>query len=386
MELLGNNIETNPPTATLSVSFPEDDGATQLTGSSANVVLNLLTKAGPDVARTMGKSFSITEEQYAEIKAFTDELVADCKTEAKVYNTIFKWVSQNISYTYGTDNEPYPTFINRKAICQGYANLIHVMLHSQGIPVLNVNGMLNPVGGHAWNYAYVNKRWFVCDATNNGSFSMLNPSSYSHLDPMFIDADLFEDEQFVFNFSERKLNLRKVKSCDDLFVVPFSAGGFRVTSFNPDEELPNNVREIYLGKNITCLGENNIGLNRYAPTVEAVHIDENNKVLTEYAKAVYYKNGNNYSLCYMPAAISIIECPPMEIIGKNFLASHDHVEEVIIAPGTKKLEAYAFERCPKLRIAYVPEETEIDSKAFYEVHPDLQIVRGDYTGISDIHM
>lgn len=378
------NGEAEYPSFVTTATFPEDDGSATLAGTSAQAVLNLLTKAGPDVARELG-SFNITDEQYAEIKAFTDELVADCKTELKVYNTIFKWVVGNIRYEFG-NNDPYAVFKQGYAICQGYANLMNVMLHSQGIPVLNVNGMLVSVGGHAWNYAYVDKKWLVVDATNNGSFSMLNPSSYSHLDPMSLDADLFEDEQFVFNFSERRLNLRRVKSSEEALVVPFSAGGFRVTSFNPDSVLPRTIREVYIGKNIVSLGENILGLKEYGSTIEAVYVDENNKSLVGYCGSVYYKKRDGLALCYIPSAATKVELAPIEVMEKNYITYHNKMEEVIIAPGTKKIEAYAFEACPKLRKAYIPEDTEVATGAFYKVHPSFEIIRGDYTGIPEIKM
>jgi hypothetical protein len=73
-------------------------------------------------------------------------------------------------------------------------------------------------------------------------------------------------------------------------------------------------------------------------------------------------------------------------MGKNYVVNISGMEELIIAPGTKKLEAYAVENCPKLRRAYVPDDTEIDEKAFYSVHPDFEIVRGDLTSISQITM
>jgi hypothetical protein len=51
-----------------------------------------------------------------------------------------------------------------------------------------------------------------------------------------------------------------------------------------------------------------------------------------------------------------------------------------------RIEAYAVENCPKLRRAYVPEDTEIAPNAFYSVHPDFEIIRGDLTCIPEITM
>lgn len=375
---------TERPGYVVMADFAEDDGSKPFSGTNNQAVMNILTKCGPDVARHLG-TFNITDAQYAEIKAYTDALVADCKTELKVYNAIYNWVCDSIRYEYG-NNDPYQVFKQRYAICQGYSNLMNVMLHSQGIPVVNVNGFLVNVGGHAWNYAYVNKKWLVVDATNRGSFSMLNTSSYTHLDPWYLDADIFVDEQFVYRFAECRLNLCRVRKSDDALVVPFSAGGFRVTAFNPDSVLPRNVREVYIGKNIQSLGENSLGLKDHGRYLEVAHVDSENTMLASHCGAVYYKAGEYLSLCYIPGSATIVELAPVETMGKNYVTYHNNMEEVIIAPGTKTLEPYAFEACPKLRRAYVPEDTEVQTGAFYKVHPNFEIVRGDYTGIPEIKM
>lgn len=381
-------MESNPnvPSFTNKAEFPQDDGAIALsTSNPGNAVMNLLSKIDPSIATELG-NITISEEEYAEIKAFTDELVADCKTDLKVYNKVFNWITSNVKYANGyVDNNPYPVFKTHSAICQGYANLMKVMLHSQGIPVMIANGLLNPVGGHAWNYVYANKRWYVSDPTNNGSFSMLSASSYTHLIPFTLDVDLFEDDQFIYNFADTRLNIRAVKSSDDILVVPFSVNGFKITSFNPNEKLPFNIYEVYLGKNINYLGESIIGLNEFGTGIETAYVDPANTTFAEYGGGVYYKQGKELtSLCYVPVRRTILELPPLPTLGKNFLTNHNNLEEVIIAPGTQKLEAYAFENCRQLRKAYVPENTEVDTRAFYQVHAKFEIIRGDYTGIQDI--
>jgi hypothetical protein len=175
-----------------------------------------------------------------------------------------------------------------------------------------------------------------------------------------------------------------VRQADDMFVVPYSHEGIRITSFSPDSLLPANVREICLGTNIESLGEEFIGLNHYAPNVERVHIDEKNTRLKTHCGVVYRKN--NSQLIYIPSAMPIVELLPIATMGKNYIYNVTGMEELIIAPGTKKMEDYAVENCPKLRRAYVPEDTEVAPKAFYNVHPEFEIIRGDLTCIPEITM
>ena len=352
-----------------STSFAKDDGA--ITHESpAKLVSELLVKAGPEIIKGLGY-ISITQKEYEEIKDFTDQLVKELEKPFDVYSTIFKWVATHVKYTNGVNNDPYPVFKNLQGVCQGYANLLSVMLHTQNIPVFIANGMLNPIGGHAWNYVYIDQ-WYVSDPTNNGHFLMSEPSSYAHLVPLHLDVNLFEDEQFVFNFNEGHLNLREVKKSEKQLIVPFSTNGFQITSFNPDSELPSNIEEIYIGKNIQTLGENLIGLSVHAPNVKHVFVDTANKKMESYGQVVY-----RYSFTYyVPASATIIQFKDYETLGKNILHNHPKVETVVIQQGTKKLEAYAFENCPNLQKAYIPEETTVDVNAFYGVHSNFKIIRG----------
>ena len=360
----GINALVNP-----SASFAKDDGSTTH-NSPTKLVADLLTKAGPEIIQGLG-AVSITEKEYQEIKEFTDQLVKEVEKPFDIYSLIFKWVATNVKYTDGVNNDPYPVFKNRQGICQGYANLLAVMLHSQNISVFNANGMLNPIGGHAWNYVYLDQ-WYVSDPTNNGHFLMSDPSSYAHLIPLQLDVNLFEDEQFVFNFNEGHLNLREVKKSDKQLIVPFSTNGFQVTSFNPDTELPSNIEEIYIGKNIQTLGENLIGLNLHAPSVKHAFVDTANKHMESYGQLVY-----RYSFTYyVPASATIIQFKDYPTLGKNILKDHTKVETIVVQKGTKKLEAYAFEDCPNLQKAYIPEETIVDTNAFYGVHNNFKIIRG----------
>ena len=165
------------------------------------------------------------------------------------YKTIFDWVKTEVKYTYEVNNDPYPVFKSKQGICQGYANLLKVMLHSQDIPVLIANGLLNPVGGHAWNYVYAGE-WFVSDPTNKGHYLMSEFSKYTNLVPLKLDADLFEDEHFVYRFYEEHLSIRRVKKSGRQLIVPFGTNGFQVSAFNPSEPLPDGVEEVYIGRNI----------------------------------------------------------------------------------------------------------------------------------------
>ena len=382
-----NPVIEQPADGTVTrAQFAEDDGSKALSGSPHIQARNLMNKVPADyiaeMTDTLGRA-NITPEQYDEIKAFTERLTAGLETQKEKYTKCFNWVVQNIKYE-NADNDPYAVFKNRIGICQGYANLLFIMMHSLDIPAFVCNGILNPVGGHAWNYVNCDGKWYVSDPTNNDSFIMVNTSSYSHLLPSSFDVVLAKEDGMWINYNEYNLNVCAVESSEDIFIVPFSALGYQVTSFSPTKPLPANIKQINIGKNIKSLGEGYVGLLYNADNVEWIEVDPENTTFASYLGVVYRKNDSEFQLTYIPGAMKCVELMPMETMYKNTVYSHNGVEVLIVAPGTKKIEAWGVEKCPNLKIAYVPEDTQIDNSAFMGVHPDFQIIRGDFTNIPEI--
>ncbi len=388
-----DTVFNNPDTPAVEngvtrTEFAEDDGKKVLSGAPHVQARYLMNKVPadniPEMTDTLGRA-NITPEQYAEIQAFTEELVAGLTTQKDKYTKCFNWVVQNIKYVYEyVNNDPYPVFKNKVGICQGYANLLFIMLHSIDIPAFVCNGILNPVGGHAWNYVNCDGKWYVSDPTNNGSWIMAATASYSHLLPSSFDVVLAKNEGVWFNYNEYHLNICAVESSDEVFVVPFSALGYQVTSFSPTKPLPSNIKQINIGKNIKSLGEAYMGLQYNATNVEYIEVDPANTTFASYLGVVYRKDGSEFQLTYIPSAMKCVELMPMETMYKNTVYRHDGVEILIVAPGTKTLEPWAVENCPNMKIAYVPEDTEIADNAFAGVHPDFQIIRGDFTNIPGV--
>ena len=372
--------QTTPEAPAPGPEFPVADNSQVLNvANPAASVRTLLNKAGIECTDTLGRAV-ITDAEYAEIKAFADELVKGLTSQYDIYMKCYDWVRTNVSYAHGSyvDNNPYPVFVQRVAVCQGYANLLFIMLHSQGVPSMVVNGMLEPLGGHAWNYVNCDGMWYVSDPTNSRSFKISDMAGYAEGSnkwlPWSMDVVLFKEKECWFDFLDRRLNVCKVTSEASAFVVPYSVQGIRVTSFNPTSELPSTVRELYIGSNIDYFGENNSeGLKRFAPNVEYAYVDPSNTQFRSYCGAVYLAWAP--VPVYIPAAMKRLELMPMEKMEKNTIYNQVGLEEIVIAEGTKLLEAWAVENCPNLKVAYIPESTEVDSNAFYGVHKDFKIVR-----------
>lgn len=376
-------------------SFAEVDNSIVLDGTPSENLKAIFEATGPDVIRTLG-TIKITDEQYEEIKVFTDDLLKNFKTETSKYWAIFQWVSTNIKYNdyshpdyYGMGNDPYEVYVNRVAVCQGYSNLLTVMCHTQGIPAVVVNGYYfsGYDYGHAWAYVCPDNTWMVSDPTNNGSWEMKDTRSYTHLKPMQADADLFVNEKGVFNYFDYTINVKEVLATDNSFTVPYSVGGFVINSFNPSVELPIEITEICLGQNITTLGESyNLGLLEKGKYLQAIYVDEKNAVLMDNKGIVYKKNGGDPQLYHIPGGMRYVEMLPMKVIEKNTIYNHRYVEEIYFPEGTQRIENSAIENCPKLRRVYVPVDAAISRDAICDCPNPVEVIRGTPSGITHITM
>lgn len=367
-------------------TFAEPDKSKALNGTPAENLKALFEATGPGVITSLGR-INITDDQYQEIATFTTNLVKNKTSQTEQYREIFRWIVSNVRYEL-SDNDPYAVFINKKAVCEGYANLLTVMCHTQGIPAVLINGYLSTPsmwGGHAWAYVCTDGVWEVSDPTNGGSYPMKNTGNYTHLIPSEADVDLFADNCAIYRYYNYALNVHEVTSNENPLVLPYSVGGFVISSFNPAVDLPEEIAEIYIGRNITTFGETyNMSLTTRGTNLLAIYVDESNTSLMDYKGVVYRKNGDEAQLYYIPGGMPFIELMPMDKVEKNTIYNHYSVEEIYFPKGTKRVENYAVENCPKLKRVYVPADAVVDGNAFYNVPSDVEVIRGEPNGIKNI--
>lgn len=365
------------PEPTPTEGFPLPDGSPEwyMTDKPKNFA-GLLAKVDPSKALSRSMFPELTTEQFNTIKAEADAICKDYKTNADKISALNDWVLANVTYG-NADNTPWAVYQKRVGICQGKANLLKVMLLTQNIPAIGVNGWYGNEG-HAWTYAYDGTNWYVCDPTNaRGKILMSDFSKYSHLKPDMADIPIFEDDKCVYTYYEGYLNISEVKSTAADFVVPFGKEGFRVCSFNPSKALPSTVRNIYIGSNIRTLGESIVGLRTYPANDEACFVDPYSSYFSSYGGVVYKRN--EYSgldeVFYIPAKLTTLRLKPMEKVEKNTVINLPSIETIIFAEGTKTLEPYAVESCPKLCTVYVPKDCTVMENALWYC-PNATIVYG----------
>ena len=382
------NQEATSTESYYAPAFAEPDKSTKLTGTPYENLKAIFEATGSSIITDLGR-MEITDDQFLEIAEFTDNLVKGYSSQMDKYDVIFKWITKNIKYGQ-SDPNPYAVFINKLCVCQGYANLLTVMCHTQDIPTVVVNGFLNGYGvygGHAWAYTCPDNTWVVSDPTNGGSWKMSNVGGYTHLFPSEADVDLFADERAIYRYYDYSINVDEVTTTENPLNIPYSAGGFVITSFNPSVDLPEAITDVYVGENITTFGETyNMGLNDHGKSLQAIYVDENNPSLMSHKGVVYRKNGDEAQLYYIPGNMRFIELMPMKIVEKNTIYNHYGVEEIYFPKGTKMIESYAIENCPKLERVYIPDDTEISDDILYNCPSDVEIIRGEPSGIKHVTM
>ena len=372
-------------------AFAEPDKSKVLNGTPAENLKAIFESTGAKVITSMGRGMVITDAQYEEIKEFTTNLVSGKSTQKTKYQTIFEWLVKNLKYNNTNtnySNDPYEVFKNRICVCQGFSNLLVVMCHSQGIPAVVVNGLIYGMG-HAWAYVCPDNTWLVSDPTNNGSWDMSNTSKYTHLTPRDADVDLFADDVAVYRYNGYELNIDRVTATASAFVVPYSAGGFVISSFNPTEALPQEITEVYIGENIKTFGETydmRLQISNYGKNIQAIYIDKNNPTLLSHKGIVYRKNGDENQLYYIPGGAEFLEFLPIEKIDKETIKEHKNVKTIYFPEGCKSFSSSAIDKCPKLERIYIPEDATFPSNALNNCPKDVEIIRGVPSSINHVTM
>lgn len=108
------------------------------------------------------------------IKANRDSIINNIQGDT--YNKILKahdWIIENLEYSSDVQNANaynlYGAFIEKSAVCEGYAEALKYVLDELEIPCILVSGTATNSNGitenHEWNYVELNEKWYAVDAT-----------------------------------------------------------------------------------------------------------------------------------------------------------------------------------------------------------------------------
>ena len=101
------------------------------------------------------------------------QLALDGKTTYQKVKAIYDWIAKNVRYDYDNLNDgdymlkytAYAAAIDKKAVCQGYANLFYRLANSAGIDCRIITGRGNSGSGwldHAWNIVQMDDGKYYC--------------------------------------------------------------------------------------------------------------------------------------------------------------------------------------------------------------------------------
>ena len=116
------------------------------------------------------------------IDSLASYLTANLETDIEKARSIFRWTANNISYdinkqitlfknTNDFSQDATKVLKNKKAVCEGYSNLIYALCKRSGLTCEVVTGYAAEKDSktepqpHAWNAIKINNEWKLLDAT-----------------------------------------------------------------------------------------------------------------------------------------------------------------------------------------------------------------------------
>lgn len=148
-------------------------------GNYTNIYLNNFEELRKLNVRVTSITSDDTQNIYTLSKALTEGLTTDLE---KIY-VIYKWVTNNIEYdtvSFATGNfrgigNANTVIQRRKAICDGYSELVMRLGLQAGLNVKKISGYAKGFGyqigaplnipNHAWNSVQIDGKWYLLDAT-----------------------------------------------------------------------------------------------------------------------------------------------------------------------------------------------------------------------------
>ncbi len=354
-------------------------------------VRTILSKINPKELLNLDYD-DITPEELNEIKIATNKIVAGNSTETDKYNAIFKWIIKEIAYELVPENGSRDAnragriLKNRKAVCQGYANLLKAMCYTQNIPAVITLGACywqgKFIGDHAWNYVYVDGKWIVSDPTWHRQFKEVEEfekHSY-YLRPHTLAQNLSSNKWFDVAYRNELISFIKFKFAAPVAIkLPLSWQGLAIASLDPIKLIPKHIKSLQLSNNIISFGkeENNASgiVNMgYGKFIEQFGIADDNPVL-EFADGVVYKaKGNKMGILYILDTQATIKLKYGEIFDKNIIINKANLKHLYFPTTATRIEAYAVEHCPLLETVYIPKGCHYEKKAFFDCNSSFKIV------------
>lgn len=165
------------------------------------------------------------DRKFFSTKNLAEKLTKDLTTEHEKFRSLFRWVTDNISYSYSQRrSEPKYVIKKREAVCSGYSKLLKELCDISGIECVVISGYSksdpNKTIGkiektdHAWNAVKLYNNWYLVDATwaagnvSRRRFNKRFNEFYFLTDPdVFIYRHLPEDPKW--KFTDKSISIKE---------------------------------------------------------------------------------------------------------------------------------------------------------------------------------
>lgn len=148
--------------------------------------------------------YGLGEKDRSKLKNLAEDITKGITDEYEKIFEISKWISTNIYYDWDAyyankyvPTDAISTLLNKKSVCQGYAELTRELVKSIGLPARLVSGHAlgasangkswdgvdHTSSNHAWNEVFVDGHWIIIDNTWN--------SNNQYIDGKFNQNDAF---------------------------------------------------------------------------------------------------------------------------------------------------------------------------------------------------
>lgn len=161
----------------------------------------------------------LTIEEYKKICNIIERYKCFLKEYNAIHNlwTIYYLIGKHIDYAFNEDGDPERNnryhsikgaILEKKAVCQGYTDLLAFCLESIGIENIIVKGRnkFEKEISHEWNQVKINGNWYNCDITNDAPNIQQNRKT-----DYFLVSD---KEMFLYDIVSKKR-----KRCDKNFNI-----------------------------------------------------------------------------------------------------------------------------------------------------------------------
>ena len=186
----------------------------------------------------------------ASVKTLSDRIVAGVTDDYEKTFLLHKWVVENIYYDFDaflsgqfSFYEPEDILANKRAVCEGYAELLCSMLRSQGIPAirsitnalgygmmgtyaLNAEEAAKYTANHSHVEAWVDGRWVVMDPTWDSCNKYQNGAYNTELPDGFFYFDITPE---VFALDHKYYDRYRVRYSEGVLIGEESPDTFRIS-------------------------------------------------------------------------------------------------------------------------------------------------------------